>query len=158
MSLMTSAAHQADRNIATLTKRSDFLRANRGWRWVSPSFILLIHPRGDDSPASRAGYTVTKKTGNAVIRNRIKRRFRALVREIIPDQGIAGADHIFIGRDVATEYDWSVMNGDLVKALRHYHKNPDARPNRRGNKTNKRKQTGRNNTPKQRDNMPASLN
>lgn len=130
MSLMTFARPKADRDIATLSKRSDFLKANRGWRWVSPAFILLIHPRGDDAPYSRAGYTVTKKTGNAVVRNRIKRRFRALVREILPDQGVAGADHIFIGRTIATEYGWAAMREDLVRALKKYRQNPDKRPQR----------------------------
>jgi ribonuclease P protein component len=129
---MTSARPEADRDIATLSKRSDFLKANRGWRWVSPAFILLIHPRGDNMPYSRAGYTVTKKTGNAVVRNRIKRRFRALVREILPDQGIKGADHIFIGRTIATEHEWSAMRDDLVRALKNYRKDPDKRPKRGG--------------------------
>lgn len=130
MSLMTSAKPVADREIATLSKRSDFLKANRGWRWVSPAFILLIHPRGDGEAGSRAGYTVTKKTGNAVVRNRIKRRFRALVREILPERGIKGADHVFIGRSDAAEYNWTAMQGDLIKALERYHKNPDHRPRR----------------------------
>lgn len=132
MSLMTSARPEADRDIATLSKRSDFLKANRGWRWVSPAFILLIHPRGDNINDSRAGYTVTKKTGNAVVRNRIKRRFRALVREILPDQGVEGADHIFIGRTTATDHEWSAMRDDLLRALKNYRKDPDKRPKRRG--------------------------
>ena len=46
----------------------------------------------------RVGFTVTKKIGGAVVRNRMKRRFRALAREIIPSEGMSGADHVMIGR------------------------------------------------------------
>ena len=46
----------------------------------------------------RVGFTVTKKIGGAVVRNRMKRRFRALAREIVPGEGLAGADHVMIGR------------------------------------------------------------
>ena len=64
-----------------------------------PGFVLLVRPRGDDDPVIRLGITVTKKIGNAVIRNRMKRRFRALARELLPLSGIVGADHILWGSD-----------------------------------------------------------
>jgi len=118
------------RHITTVKKRSDFLKANRGWRWVSPAFILLVQPREDKTPHCRAGYTVTKKTGNAVVRNRIKRRLRALVDNILPEEGVEGADHIFIGRTIATHHDWVKMQTDLSAALSHYRKNPNQRPRR----------------------------
>ena len=57
-----------------------------------PGFVLLVRPRGDDDPTMRIGITVTKKIGNAVVRNRMKRRFRALAREPLPALGVAGAD------------------------------------------------------------------
>jgi ribonuclease P protein component len=63
------------------------------------------------------GFTVTKKIGNAVIRNRMKRRFRALAREILPEQGIAGADHVMIGRSTGIERDFDVLRQDLKRAL-----------------------------------------
>lgn len=65
----------------------------------------------------RIGYTVTKKIGGAVVRNRMKRRFRALAREILPEQGIAGADHVLIGRAGGIERDFDVLRRDLAKAL-----------------------------------------
>jgi ribonuclease P protein component len=65
----------------------------------------------------RVGFTVTKKIGNAVIRNRMKRRFRALAREILPAQGIAGADHVMIGRSTGIERDFSALREDLTRAL-----------------------------------------
>ncbi len=65
----------------------------------------------------RVGYTVTKRVGNAVIRNWVKRRFRELARELLPEAGIAGADHVIIGRNSAVEMDFGKLRSDLAKAL-----------------------------------------
>ena len=83
-----------------------------------PGFVLLVHPRGDEDPAMRVGFTVTKKIGNAVVRNRMKRRLRALARELLPNGGIAGADHVLIGRAGGIERDFSLLRSELAKALR----------------------------------------
>ena len=61
--------------------------------------------------------TVTKKIGNAVVRNRMKRRLRALARDIIAPGGVAGADHILIGRAGGRERDYATLKADLGKAL-----------------------------------------
>jgi len=82
-----------------------------------PGFVLLIRDRNDDDSATRVGYTVTKKIGNAVIRNRMKRRLRALAREIMPDKGVAGADHVMIGRVGGIERDYTALKAELAKAL-----------------------------------------
>ncbi len=82
-----------------------------------PGFVLLVRPRGDDDAMARVGYTVTKKIGNAVVRNRMKRRFRALVRETFPDHAIAGADHVLIGRSSGIERDYSRLADELRRAL-----------------------------------------
>lgn len=82
-----------------------------------PGFVLLVRPRGDDDPVIRLGITVTKKIGNAVIRNRMKRRFRALARELFPEAGIAGADHVLIGRAGGVERDFTMLRTELAKAL-----------------------------------------
>jgi ribonuclease P protein component len=82
-----------------------------------PGFVLLVRDRGDGDAAIRLGITVTKKIGGAVVRNRMKRRFRALAREILPDRGVAGADHILIGRAGGVERDFAQLRGDLEKAL-----------------------------------------
>jgi len=65
----------------------------------------------------RVGFTVTKKVGGAVIRNRMKRRFRALAREVVPVKGIAGADHVMIGRAKGIERDFALLRNDLANAL-----------------------------------------
>jgi ribonuclease P protein component len=82
-----------------------------------PGFVLLARDRQDSDPTIRLGITVTKKIGNAVIRNRMKRRFRALGREIIAPGGQAGFDYVLIGRDTGVERDYGLLQADLTKAL-----------------------------------------
>jgi ribonuclease P protein component len=82
-----------------------------------PGFVLLVRPRGDGDSAMGIGYTVTKKIGGAVVRNRMKRRFRALVHDILPEAGITGADHVLIGRAGGIERDFTMLAADLRKAL-----------------------------------------
>ena len=65
----------------------------------------------------RVGFTVTKKIGGAVIRNRMKRRFRALAREIVPAKGFAGSDHVMIGRAKGVERDFGLLRSELSQAL-----------------------------------------
>ncbi|WP_390902642.1 ribonuclease P protein component [Sphingomonas oryzagri] len=83
-----------------------------------PGFVLLVRPRDDGDPAMRLGITVTKKIGNAVVRNRMKRRFRALGRALLPAHGIPGADHVLIGRNGGIERDYALLQEELGKALR----------------------------------------
>lgn len=82
-----------------------------------PGFVLLVRPREDGDPAIRLGITVTKKIGGAVVRNRMKRRFRSLAREILPARGIKGADHVLIGRQGGLERDFALLKAELEKAL-----------------------------------------
>ena len=82
-----------------------------------PGFVLQVRDRADDDPAVRVGFTVTKKIGNAVIRNRMKRRFRSLARELLPMMGIIGADHVLIGRAGGIERDFKTLRDELKNAL-----------------------------------------
>ena len=65
----------------------------------------------------RVGFTVTRKIGGAVIRNRMKRRFRALARELVPAKGVPGADHVMIGRAKGVERDFGLLRSELADAL-----------------------------------------
>jgi ribonuclease P protein component len=101
--------------LAVLTKRADFLAANSGIRNARAGFVLLTRPNGGQG--IRFGITVTKKIGNAVTRNRMKRRFRELLRAALPVQGLADHDHVLIGRAGGVERDFHLMAEELAKAL-----------------------------------------
>lgn len=102
---------------ATLAKRADFLAANRGIRVARPGFVLLVNPVSHPEGAMRFGVTVTKKIGNAVVRNRMKRRFRELLRHALPAIGVPGADHVLIGREGGVERDFALLRQELAQAL-----------------------------------------
>ncbi len=77
--------------------------------------MLLARP--NQGEGLRFGITVTKKIGNAVVRNRMKRRFRALVRDLLPDQGLPDHDHVLIGREGGVERDFAKLREELAAAL-----------------------------------------
>lgn len=101
----------------TLTRRADYLAANAGKRTPMPGFVLLVRDRADGDDTARVGFTVTKKIGNAVVRNRMKRRLRALSREMLAAEGVAGADHVLIGRAGGIERKYATLKVELGKAL-----------------------------------------
>ena len=111
------AGAQEAQRLATIRKRSYFLAANSGRRLPTPGFILLVRDRADSDPAMRVGFTVTRKIGGAVVRNRMKRRFRALAREIVPAKGFPGSDHVMIGRAKGVERDFALLRSELSSAL-----------------------------------------
>ena len=98
-----------------LTRRADFLVANRGLRVARPGFVLLVRPNG--GAGVRYGITVTKKIGNAVVRNRMKRRFRELLRAALPEHGLPDHDHVLIGREGGVERDFATLGAELQRAL-----------------------------------------
>ena len=102
-------------DVSVIRKRADFVAANRGLRVARPGFVLLAHPNG--GLGKRYGVTVTKKIGNAVVRNRMKRRFRELLRAALPDAGLADHDHVLIGREGGIERDFATMREELAAAL-----------------------------------------
>jgi ribonuclease P protein component len=79
--------------------------------------VLLVRDRGDGDELMRIGFTVSRKVGNAVTRNRMRRRFRSLAREILPTSGLPGSDHVMIGRQSGIERDFALLRQDLTKAL-----------------------------------------
>lgn len=102
-------------NLSVIRKRRDFLAANRGLRVARPGFVLLARP--NDGQGKRYGITVTKKIGNAVVRNRMKRRFRELLWAALPDAGLPDHDHILIGREGGIEREFAVLREELAAAL-----------------------------------------
>ena len=102
-------------DVSVIRKRADFVAANRGLRVARPGFVLLAHPNG--GLGKRFGVTVTKKIGNAVVRNRMKRRFRELLRAALPDAGLADHDHVLIGREGGIERDFARLREELAIAL-----------------------------------------
>ncbi len=101
--------------LSVMRKRADFLAANRGVRVARPGFVLLAHPNG--GLGTRYGITVTRKIGNAVVRNRMKRRFRELLRAALPASGLADHDHVLIGREGGMERDFALLGEELAAAL-----------------------------------------
>ncbi len=102
--------------LSVLTKRADFLAANAGTRNARAGFVLLTRPNGGQG--MRFGITVTKKIGNAVVRNSMKRRFRELLRAALPTLGLADHDHVLIGRAGGVERDFALLADELAQALR----------------------------------------
>jgi len=111
--------------LTTLTKRTDFLSAARAKRQATKGLILQARKRTPDEgdpDLVRVGYTCSKKVGNAVKRNRAKRRLRAIAREVLPAKGQPGWDYVLIGRaGVTVERPYIDLAGDLAYALKIIH-------------------------------------
>jgi len=100
-----------------LKQRSDFVAANAGAKVHGTGFVLQARERGDDKPA-RVGFTVSKKVGNAVERNRVRRRLREVVRLAAADRFPAGRDYVLIGRRAALDLSFERLVADFSGALR----------------------------------------
>ena len=120
--------------VATLKKRSEFLRLRGGARFATPSFVVETRPRvpGDAGPASgdaaspapeapRFGFTVTKKLGGAVVRNRIRRRLKAVVGLVAPALARPDHDYVLVARLTALERPFADLKKDLERALQRVH-------------------------------------
>lgn len=119
---MTAAPAPSPGRIARLPARRDFLRVQAaGRKQVTPGFILQMAalpdaPGGPRTP--RVGFTTSKKIGNAVARNRARRRLRALAREVLAPLATPGFDFVLIGRHGTLERDYAALARDLKGALR----------------------------------------
>ena len=100
-----------------LTRRAEFLRAaTKGRKAALPGVVLQALPRDDQAPA-RLGFTVTRKIGNAVIRNRTRRRLREAARLVLAEQPVSGVDLVLIGRAATRGRDFKALQDDLRRAL-----------------------------------------
>jgi len=115
-----------------MKKRSDFLAAAKGRRQHQRSFVLQARRRGeaeeDAGPAPRFGFTVTKKTGNSVIRNRIRRRLREIVRLHAAGDARPFMDYVLIGRIEALTAGFHDLRGEFLRALHKIH-SAERKPN-----------------------------
>ena len=101
--------------VERLRQRTDFLATAGGAKFVTAPFVLQALARGDEGPV-RVGLTVSKKVGNAVERNRVRRRLREIVRQ--QARGLrAGHDYVLIGRRAALSLPFDRLAGELDRAL-----------------------------------------
>ena len=103
-----------------LRQRADFLAAATGTRAPAAGFVLQVLPRGEDG-SIRVGFTVSKKVGNAVERNRVRRRLREIVRQSAPGRMRPGHDYVMVGRRAALALPFQRMIEDFDGALRRVH-------------------------------------
>ena len=107
-----------------LKHRKDFLRLAHAKRVHSTSFVLQARNRGD-AQALRVGFTCSKKVGNAVARNRAKRRLREIARLILPRFGQIGHDYVLIGRaNVTASTKFTALQDELLASLRKLQAKP----------------------------------
>ena len=110
--------------LTTIKNRRDFLACARARRWAAPGLILQGRERREDDATVgiRVGYTCSRKVGNAVTRNRAKRRLRACAAELLPELGRDGWDYVLIGRAGSTvTRPFAELKEDLRTALERVH-------------------------------------
>src|SRR5438270_11678104 len=107
--------------LVRLKTRADFVRVAAGRsRAMRPAFIVQAAPQptDDDSGAVRVGFTASRKVGNAVVRNRAKRRLRAVAAAVLPDKARLGMDYVIVARATTSERPYAELVADLEGALR----------------------------------------
>ena len=117
--------------ISRLKVRPDFLAAAKADSCSRGAVVLQARHRGDDQPEVRVGFTVTKRVGNSVIRNRAKRRMREAARALIPLLAMPGHDYVFVARGGAPTRPWARLLDDVKSALvslRANHETPSRAP------------------------------
>ncbi len=151
--------------LGRLKRRPDFLRvAGSGRKWVTPGLILQVARRraaeeagpgpgvrqargpAPEGPAEvRVGFTVSRKVGNAVARNRARRRLKAAAEEVFPLAAEPGCDYVIIGRGGTLTRHWPALKQDLEAALRGLarRRGPDRRPKRGAPRGGREKEGGR---------------
>jgi ribonuclease P protein component len=107
--------------LVTLKRRADFLRVRGGPKWSGPAFLMDMRPSLEPGPP-RVGFTVTKKLGNAVVRNRIRRRLREAVRAGLEAGARADHDYVVVARPPALDRPFVDLVRDVEAAFRRLHR------------------------------------
>ena len=109
--------------LQVLQHRADYLRVAQGRKAGTGGFMLQAHARNDGSDLARVGFTASKKIGNAVFRNRAKRRMRALAREVLAPNARPGWDYVLVAKPKATvSRNYALLQDDLRTAILMVHK------------------------------------
>jgi ribonuclease P protein component len=114
-----------------LRQRRDFLAAAAGASASTAGFVLQRRQRDDSGPA-RVGFTVSKKVGGAVERNRVRRQLREIVRLSAATGLAAGSDYVVVGRKAALDIPFQRLAEDFTGALRRLEKGQRGGPRTRG--------------------------
>ena len=133
MARTTAPSDRPPPRLVTLKRRSQFLRIRKGARWATSAFVLEAKRRVDEPVANpalansdepRFGFTVTKQVGKAVERNRIRRRLKAAVRDVLMTHATRDFDYVLIARRPALTSAYGTLVADLVTALERIHRAP----------------------------------
>ena len=108
--------------LPVLKKRTEFVQiAKNGRKFITSGLVLQVWERPQENSLDdviRVGFTTTKKIGNAVKRNRVRRRLRVLARLILPELGKKGCDYVLIGRTATYDRPFDALKNDLIYALK----------------------------------------
>lgn len=108
--------------LVRLKKRRQFLRATHNGKKFVASTMILQTVAQNEFDGMRLGFTVTKKLGNAVVRNRIRRRLRAVTQIIFTEHGIKGFDYVIVARKTSFDAPFDVLKRDLLYLFRLFKK------------------------------------
>ncbi|MCF6219549.1 MAG: ribonuclease P protein component [Robiginitomaculum sp.] len=103
--------------LGKLKKRSEFLYVRDGRYQAKPNIVIQMRAQSEATEMINVGFTATKKIGNAVVRNRCKRRLRELARALLPLHGKPGHNYVFIARANTAKAEWADLQKDVEKAL-----------------------------------------
>ena len=103
--------------VSRLTKRAQFLFVRHGVRTARGAVLIEARPRLQGGGPPGLGITASKKVGNAVIRNRARRRLREAARKLLPQLGLAGVDYVFVARQSTPDAPWEGLLDDVGNAL-----------------------------------------
>ena len=118
--------------IHTFKKRKDFLRVAANFYIATHNVVLQAARSLSDTDDFWVGYTATKKIGNAVCRNKSKRRLRAVVHEVLAQYALAHTDYVFVARNTTATCDFDELKRDTIYALKKINNNfivPDENEN-----------------------------